>query len=852
MFLARTLPWAVLATCALLSGPADASAPAPRLITLSQPDGTTLQAHLRGSAFFSWYEDVQGHALVQQQGRWVYAQLQDGKLLPSQVSANDAAPAFAVTGFKAPLTEQQQALQQLPLSLQVERANSQSRSLAASAITGRRALLTIQVAFDDVASQYDFAGTLFGGGKSLVNYYQAQSGGALTLEPATESEGAADGIVHVQLSRNHPACGSDCDYGIDGTLAAALAAADPYVDFSRYDSNGDGTLAPSELAVQFIFAGEEGGYGATGPAIWAHRWVMPTQTLDGKALRDYLVVGERHGDHAATMGIFAHELGHLLLGLPDLYVDGAPAGIGRWGLMGSGSWNKVTSDTYLGQTPSDLSAWSKSTAGLASSEVVDGEGNQQLGGDDIQRIFIDPYLRSQQLGESLYLAYRGGGYDDSLPKAGLLLSQADPRVTDNSDLGRPVLAIIQADGRGDLEAGNNHGDSGDIFPGYRDVRQYQPVTRDGQQSPVLLSAISDAALPMSYSLIVANDNRSALLQHSYQASPTPVSGGLRWGFELNNQVLDGIDFYLPNAGTVTLALHQWSGTSQPGSLIADLGSFSGAAGWHRWLLASPQVLAGKAMLVVASNAGFATEPKAASNQYRPNGQALGQAAQISLLLSASSPVAEGSRDYQFSTLEDQPLTIDLAALGLADVDFELSSNQAGTLSREGDLLIYTPAQNFFGEARFSLPSQVAGTNSSGDRIIVTVEAVNDAPTLSVAGSTSLSGAATLNLVAQGQDVDGDSLSYRWQQTSGPALTFNASSATLNVSLANPASTQSYGFTVTVTDPSGASVSRNLTVSQSPAPSNPGTSSDSSGGGGGGGSLGWLSLLALALLRRIRQ
>lgn len=848
MFLARSLPCAVLASCTLLSGYAQASAPAPRQITLTQPSGATIEVQLKGNAFHNWYENAQGQAIVKNGDSWVYARELLGALQPSDVAATEKAPAFAVSHYRPVATHLVQ--EQSSEAAFSDAATTQSALAQAASLTGKHPVLTIVVSFNDVQSQFDVTDTLWGSGKSLANYYLEQSQQQLTLVPATESEGANDGVVHVSLNRNHPACGNDCDYGIDGTLAAALAAADPYVDFASFDSDGDGTLSPSELAVQFVYAGEEASYGASGPAIWAHRWVMPTQSLDGVNLRDYLAVGEVQGDHGATMGIFAHELGHLLLGLPDLYVDGAPSGIGRWGLMGTGNWNKASTDTYLGQTPADLTAWSKTTAGLSDAEVQNADGNIQLADNQVQTLYIDPYLRGQQLGEVLYLEYRGGGYDAGLPGTGLLIEQADPRVSDNTDVSRPVLAIVQADGRGDLDAGSNQGDSGDLFPGYAKVRQYSPVTRDGQQSPVQISAISDPALPMSYSLAISQDDRSALLQHHYRQSPVAVAGNLYWGFDKTSSTLDGVDFYLPASGTVSLALYSWTGGNKPGSLISELGSFDGNAGWHRWMLESSQTLTGPAMLVVTSNAGFATETgSSASNQYRPNGQSLTSAALVTLLLSQSTSQGE---PQTFSTSEDQPLTISLSALGLAGQTLSLSSNSSGTLTQNGDTLIYTPAANFNGEATFNL-SVVGITSTASHSLVIDVAAVNDAPTLTLSGSTSLSGAATLSLTAIGKDVDGDTLRYSWQQTSGTSLSFDGSSATLSAALPASSTTQRYVFAVTVTDPSGASASQSVTVTQSPVTSTvtPSTS-DTGGGGGGGGSLGWLSLAALLLLRRQRS
>jgi len=41
--------------------------------------------------------------------------------------------------------------------------------------------------------------------------------------------------------------------------------------------------------------------------------------FDGKEIREYAEFAEKQDDHLATIGVMAHELGHLIFSLPDLY-----------------------------------------------------------------------------------------------------------------------------------------------------------------------------------------------------------------------------------------------------------------------------------------------------------------------------------------------------------------------------------------------------------------------------------------------------------------------------------------------------------------------------------------------------
>jgi len=66
-----------------------------------------------------------------------------------------------------------------------------------------------------------------------------------------------------------------------------------------------------------------------------------------------------------------HELGHLMLDLPDLYdTDGSSQGAGDFEVMASGSWCRSSSDPYWGQSPVHPSAWVKEYTGFINPTVI--------------------------------------------------------------------------------------------------------------------------------------------------------------------------------------------------------------------------------------------------------------------------------------------------------------------------------------------------------------------------------------------------------------------------------------------------------------------------------------------------
>ena len=111
-------------------------------------------------------------------------------------------------------------------------------------------------------------------------------------------------------------------YDSHDRMGAALRAADPDIDFGQYDSNNDGKLEPSELAVYFLHPGRPGGLGRTGS-----RSIKDVDggdlKLDGVLIREGMEGGI---GNPPNLGVVAHELSHPLLGLPDMYAQNKDGG----------------------------------------------------------------------------------------------------------------------------------------------------------------------------------------------------------------------------------------------------------------------------------------------------------------------------------------------------------------------------------------------------------------------------------------------------------------------------------------------------------------------------------------------
>ncbi|MBV2129412.1 choice-of-anchor B family protein [Arsukibacterium indicum] len=106
---------------------------------------------------------------------------------------------------------------------------------------------------------------------------------------------------------------------------------------------------------------------------------------------------------------------------------------------------------------------------------------------------------------------------------------------------------------------------------------------------------------------------------------------------------------------------------------------------------------------------------------------------------------------------------------------------------------------------------------------------NSAPVVSVGENRQVNAGQSVSLTAVATDAEGDSISYQWQQQSGPGVTLqNADNSTVN--FIAPASSSQLVLSVTSTDARGAAATASitLTVVASPPPPPP-TATGSSGG-----------------------
>lgn len=295
----------------------------------------------------------------------------------------------------------------------------------------------------------------------------------------------------------------------------AIALANPYVNFSQYDNNNDGYVD----ALFIIHAGPGAEFTGNNNHIWSHKWSTHTpQLVDGVYAYIYSMEPEfwqNPGD--MTCGVYAHEMGHSVFSLPDVYDrDGSSKGLGRWSLMANGSWNGT-----LGNSPAHPDAWNRSKMGYVTPVNITSDVNQYPIPNIQNNQVLVRLWRQGQIGNQYFIIENRQrvGYDAALPADGLCIYHVDESVTTQNDRewypgytsnGHYLVALEQADGLWSLEKNVNSGNNGDPFPGSTNKTVFDsastPDSKDYNftSTKVAVRNISASANVMYADLLVGN------------------------------------------------------------------------------------------------------------------------------------------------------------------------------------------------------------------------------------------------------------------------------------------------------------------------------------------------------------
>jgi M6 family metalloprotease-like protein len=436
---------------------------APDVVDIDQPDGTKFKARTHGDEFQNWVEAVDsGHTVVRNKetGHWEYAEKQpDGTLKSSGIKVDPTgqlAPHFIEKGVRPDrdVERENQHKDSLRRVYNKRLAPSYSSSSGGSdgvqtsgplsapgdwvptPVSGSPKVLIVLINFANrtlTTTADNWYHTIFDttpGVKSVANFYHQNSFGNLTVTPAFTGT-THPGIVAVTIADNHPNCGKSFDKSTEMTiLSHALAQATAAVDLSSFDPNTD--------EAYFVYAGYENSGSPNTPNIWGHAWsgivTGGSITIDHWALNGEL----NNASVQHPIGVIAHELGHALCGLPDLYdTYGYNAGLGNFSVMAGGSWGKTPIEES-GTTPVALDAWSREYLGWTAPQAPVASGpvtlDVALASANNALKLVNPVLSNSEywLVENRYPA--SGSWDEGITglvggySGGLLITHIDNTV----------------------------------------------------------------------------------------------------------------------------------------------------------------------------------------------------------------------------------------------------------------------------------------------------------------------------------------------------------------------------------------------------------------------------------------
>ena len=456
----------LLLTALLLLSLCAAASPARRSrIVLRQPDGSEISALLRGDEFNKRLTTEDGCAIaLGEDGYYHYIyyspegyreqtpwRVLDSATPPDVLARSREIPHEAVARLAARKRSVAEELRARSLRVPVPRAQ----------FPAERHILVILAQFSDLKFRYgreDFSQRL---NTEARQYFEDQF-----AEVGTKFHFEVSSIV--TLPNRFAYYGKNDSEGSDTNphlmIRDACQQADAEIDFSRYDTDGDGVVDN----VFVVYAGGDESEGAGDDHIWSHQWYLRsgagvTLSLDGVLIDNYATTSElmytsRSSTTLTGIGTFCHEYSHTF-GLPDFYdTDYEGSGGISEGFWASLSLMDCGNRNGGSMSPPYYNAVERWILGLSVPRPLT-EGEQRLspvhrGGDCL-------ILQTDKAGEYYLFECRAQeGWDSYIGGAGLLVyhidrsdnaageKTADARWKDNSINCNPVhpcADLIEAD-----------------------------------------------------------------------------------------------------------------------------------------------------------------------------------------------------------------------------------------------------------------------------------------------------------------------------------------------------------------------------------------------------------------------
>ncbi len=429
-------------------------------IPIKQPNGYEFYAKIYGDEWCRVSTTINGEPILKDSdGWWYYCTYdQEGRKISTGIKVSNQGAPTVKSGLSSipfdkirALTAERRVLRPANFKNIGERLQLSETTKSNGTQTNNG--LIILVAFSDVSFQYtkqDFEDLInkpgyskFGGTGCAIEYFNAQFGGKINFD--------FDITDIVTLTKPRSYYGENDDDGYDKNpeemVKEACLAVDSYIDFAKYDNDGDGVVDN----VFIFFAGGDEAELDGEECIWSHAYYIYSGTakidlvLDGKRIDGYACTSELTrrtglGNKLAGIGTFCHEFSHTL-GLMDVYdTDYEGSGgtsVGLWQttcLMDAGNQNNESN------TPPNYNAIERVMVGLSTPTVISQPGNYSLG--PIHETNECFRINTDHNDEFFLIEYRKKtGWDKYIGGEGLLVYHCDysQREAGHSDVQNKVL-----------------------------------------------------------------------------------------------------------------------------------------------------------------------------------------------------------------------------------------------------------------------------------------------------------------------------------------------------------------------------------------------------------------------------
>jgi len=492
------------------------SAP-PFLFEVNQPDGSKIPVRMYGHEYYNWIETEDGYVInwIEADNRlgWYYNKLDDNsKFTSSDILVEYPAPIdLRLPKYLreiSPNVREIKHVESSPHHIHEDQLQRSNQSYIVKPLvflvdfdglpTGMPDKTYTNVQFQHLLFDEDLnsnnANLPSNYDMSVADYYNEISHGQIII--SGDSESVIDWVTADHEYSYYVDGAQGTGQGSNGKANSAASLVleiamqvDSHINFSEFDGNGDGEVDVVIIIVEGWGNGDDDQFWPHMSTILSGSDINPSAStnsdgyfyLDGVTIKKYIVMPEQYyyndigvsQGYIHPIGTTCHELGHIL-GLPDLYdtSDNGAAGIGAWGLMGTGNYQRQTSPAYM-------SAWSRYQLGLINPVIIEDAMNSsailfpaEIGESDYRAMILPMDTNMPQ--EYLLLENRQKlGSDQYLKKSGLLAWHIDETMTNmyptlNSVNVNPDfygVNLIQADGEGDLYVNEGIADSKDPFPG---------------------------------------------------------------------------------------------------------------------------------------------------------------------------------------------------------------------------------------------------------------------------------------------------------------------------------------------------------------------------------------------------